>query len=77
MPAEVDPDITIIEKNEAGVLEQYEVKSPYTGYTTYFYVKIRGEVARSFSSEKAARKYLYDRTDSLRERTHVQSTYAG
>lgn len=74
MPAEVDPEITIIEKNEAGIIEEFKVKSPYTGYTTYFYVKVHGEVSRSFSSEKAARKYLYDRTHSLRARN--QSTYA-
>lgn len=74
MPAEVDPEIEIIEKNEAGIIEKMSVKSPYTGYTIYYYVKVHGEVSRSFSSEKAARKYLYSRMKNLR--TRVQATYA-
>lgn len=74
MPAEVEPEIEIIEKNEAGIIEKMSVKSPYTGYTIYYYVKVHGEVARSFSSEKAARKYLYGRTANVRQRN--QATYA-
>ncbi len=73
MPAEVDPEIEVLEKNEAGVIERLRVKSPYTGYTEYFYVRIHGEVAKSFQTEKSARKYLFERTKNLRQRN--QSTY--
>lgn len=73
MPAEVQPEIEIIEKNEAGLIERFRVKSPYSGYTTYYYVRVHGEAQRSFSTEKKARNYLYERTRSLQARN--QSTY--
>ncbi len=73
MPAEVSPEVEVIENNEAGYIERLRVKSPYTGFTTYFYVRVLGEAARSFPTEKTARRYLYGRVQNLRARN--QATY--